>query len=234
MNTPLLPPNQADQASLTRDGVLPMFRGRSRIGSFVPSGLALALIATVTEVSLHGRTPLPAQEPNVRTYRFKARVTDNDGVAPFKVGELITGTFTYDLKGSKVAEISSDVVARYKSRLNSIVFRFGDLRFVGKGEIHLNIAMLEQVENVGIIAPDLELPKGWAMDHTGPSQTYSFTVGNAPPRKVVRSIAIPDRISLSDYPDFREVSLDFYNGVRFPGGEVNKRAVVSANVESLE
>jgi hypothetical protein len=43
-------------------------------------------------------TPLP-RNPNLRTYRFTARITDNGGVTPFTVGKVITGTFTYDLKG---------------------------------------------------------------------------------------------------------------------------------------
>src|SRR6266542_4051575 len=48
--------------------------------------------------------PVPATRPVVvrdstRTYRFTARIEANGGIAPFKVGDTITGTFTYDLKG---------------------------------------------------------------------------------------------------------------------------------------
>jgi hypothetical protein len=49
--------------------------------------------------------PAPFPRPDnlyTRTYRFKARITDNGGITPFKRGRHITGAFTYDLKSKAV------------------------------------------------------------------------------------------------------------------------------------
>jgi hypothetical protein len=176
------------------------------------------------------RAPLP---PRTHTYRFTARITDNAGITPFKVGELITGTFSYDPRGKN---LRPDVVGlgRYQSTRNSLVFQFGGLRFSGLGDISASVSTLDHAEDFGVVAPDLELPMGWEMDHTGRSQSYGLILQNAPPRNAIRSIALPDRLSLSDFVDTRELRLDFFHGVRFPGGQVNARATLSATVERLE
>jgi hypothetical protein len=89
-------------------------------------------------------------------------------------------------------------------------------------------------EDFRIVAPDLKLPKGWQMDHKRISQTYSITLQNAPPRKVIGRLAIPDHIRLADFVNTLELRLDFFHGVRFPGGEAKGRAVLYAHLESLQ
>jgi hypothetical protein len=89
-------------------------------------------------------------------------------------------------------------------------------------------------EHFQIVAFDLALPNGWEMDHGGQSQTYGIVLQNVPPRKAIAGLGIPDRISLADFSSTRELRLDFFHGVRFPGGQVIGRAIVSATVESLE
>jgi hypothetical protein len=179
--------------------------------------------------------PLDDQEYTfTRTYRFTARITNNEGVTPFKVGELISGSFTYDLRGTN---IRPDVPNHgfYSSRRNSLTFQSGDLRFSGVGDILAVVNAFDEVEDFGIVAPDLKLPDGWEMDHTRRSQTYSFLLQNAPTRKVIpRGASIPERVSLSDFVSSREVRFDFFHGVTFPGGKITSRATVYATVESLE
>jgi hypothetical protein len=72
------------------------------------------------------------------------------------------------------------------------------------------------------------------MDHTRLSQSYSFLLQNAPSKKVLAGTAIPDRLSLPQFVNFREVRFDFFHGVSFPGGRVQGRATVHADVELLE
>jgi hypothetical protein len=168
------------------------------------------------------------------TYRFTARVTNNGGVTPFKVGELITGSFTYDLRGTN---ISPEVPAHgvYSSPRNSLAFQVGKLRFSGVGDIWTVVNAFDHAEDFGVLAPDLKLPEGWEMDHTRRSQTYGFLIQNAPSRKVISPTAnLPRRIALSDFVNSREVHLFFHHGVKFPGGQVTGRATVYATVESLE
>ena len=173
------------------------------------------------------------RQASARTYRFKACVESNGGVSPFKVGSLITGTFTYDLKGKHDGP-PQPCHGTYKSALNSLAFQVGDLRFFGTGDVDVTTGAFEEAEHFQIVASDLRLPRGWEMDHTRRSQTYSFLLQNAPSKKVVASPAIPNRVSLSDFVTTRELHLDFFHGVRFPGGRVKDRATVHAKVKSLE
>jgi hypothetical protein len=93
----------------------------------------------------------------------------------------------------------------------------------------------DHAEGFQIVAMDLKLPEGWEMDHRGGSQTDGFLLQNAPSRKVIdRAARIPERVSLFEFVNTREVRLDFFHGVSFPGGKVTNRATVYATVESLE
>jgi hypothetical protein len=171
----------------------------------------------------------------MRTYRFTARIKNNAGITPLKVGALIKGKFTYDLDGEKLRlPVNLPDCARYQSKHNTLVFQCGDLRFSATGRIWSSVSMFGYAEHFEVAAFDLQLPKGWEMDHRGPSQSYTVVFQNAPARKVIRSTQLPKHLSLSDFVDTRELRLDFCNGVRFPGGQVKGRATVHAIVESLE
>jgi len=192
------------------------------------------LVGDFAEAPSAARAPVPPPRARpVRSYRFKARVEKNGGVTPFKVGAVITGTFAYDPKVKKPTRGDASY-AHYDSKLNAIEFRLGELRFAGAGEVMFTISRFEHAEHVGIIAYDLALPKGWSMDHTRRSQSYGLTLQNAPPKKAVAGVGVPGRIKLADFETTREVRLDFFHGVRFPGGRVDGRATVHAKVESLE
>lgn len=200
------------------------------------AALFAGVLASVLPVgALGSRAPVPRVPVETRTYKFKATIKDNAGVTPLKVGESITGQFTYDLKSEPVRKDKH--WAHCKSKHNALVFEYGDLRFVGTGEILVTITSSpdnEHDEAFGVTAPDLVLPKGWEMDHKQGSQTYRILFQNAPPRKVIDGIAIPSKLSLDDFKDAREVRFDFFHGVSFPGGAVKDRATVQAVVESLE
>ena len=179
------------------------------------------------------RAPLPPYA-HARTYRFTSRITKNEGVTPFKVGDVISGSFTYDLKGVN-SQPGHPGHAFYESARNAITFQVGDLRFTGVGEVTCVVNSLGACEDFGIVAPDLKLPDGWQMDHKGLSQSYGFLLQNAPLRGVIaRDATVPERLTLSDFVNTREVRFDFFEGISFPGGKVAGRATVFANVETLE
>jgi hypothetical protein len=194
---------------------------------------AILSLGAIIGVDTWARAPAPVyRERSTRTYRFTARIKSNDGVTPFKVADLIKGTFTYDLRGKNMRpDIAS--LGRYRSKRNSITFQLGDLRFTGTGEVLASVSYRGD-EHFAVGSSDLDLPKGWQMDHSGPSQTYTFLLQNAPTRQVIRSIEMPERLSLADFVNTHELRLDFFNGVTFPGGRVKGRATVFANVESLD
>jgi hypothetical protein len=201
---------------------------RKRLGS-----LALALPPLVALLPVDsGAAPAPAPR-SVRTYRFTARVTDNGGVTPFKVGSVITGTFSYDLKArnTRPAEARSGA---YTSARNALTFEAGGLRFAGTGDVHVIVYAFDTAEYFGLTAPGLKLPRGWEVPHGGRSQSYGVLLQNVPPRKAIAGRALPDRLSLPDFVNTRELRLDFFHGVRFPGGQVNRRATVFATLESFK
>jgi hypothetical protein len=214
-----------------------MFLIKGRPAYFLVSGAMVLILGTFTAVDFQsaGRAA-PFRGPpldQVRTYRFTARIKANAGVSPFKVGNVIIGRFTYDLKGQNTRP---DVLfhGAYQSGRHAITFEMGDLRFTGRGDILVTISTFDYAEHFGIVAHDLHLPAGWKMDAKG-SQSFGFLLQNAPSKKVLsRPAQIPDRLSLPDFVNTRELRLDFAHGVRFPGGQVNVRATVFAIVESLE
>jgi len=190
--------------------------------------LAFCHVLPVFLASAHATLPT-----RTRTYRFTARITDNAGVTPFKVGDLITGAFTYDLEATKEHEVKGQI-AVYTSKRHSLTFKVGEWQFVGTGDVKLILCTTDSHEHFGIITGGVQAPKGWEIDPRGPSQSYGFTLQNAPPRKVLTRLDVPRVVSLADFETARQVKLDFYRGVAFPGGKVQGRATVYATVESLE
>jgi hypothetical protein len=198
-------------------------------------GAAFCLLAVVAAaISLAAPAPFPRPaHPHTRTYRFTARIKNNEGITPFKRGQLITGSFTYDLK-SKAVRTNGRTYGHYESARNSFSFQTGGLRFTGVGDVTVTVSTFDHAEHFGIVAPDLKLPKGWEMDHTRRSQTYSILLQNAPSKKAITRLAIPDRVKLSDFVSTRELRLDFFHGVRFPGGTVKERATLCAPLLSIQ
>lgn len=169
---------------------------------------------------------------NTHTYRFTARITANDGVLPFRVGSRLHGQFTYDMK-AKDQRPNSPLLGFYPSTRNRFSFQLGDQHFTGT-DVTVTTGALSYAEHFGINAYDLKLPPGWEIDHTKRSQSYGIILQNAPSRGVMPNKAVPDRLKLSDFKNTRELRLDFFHGVRFPGGQVKGRAIVCATVELLE
>jgi hypothetical protein len=167
------------------------------------------------------------------TYRFTARITDNGGVLPFRVGDTIKGTFTYDLDGRNQRPDARDW-GDYKSPQNALSLDLGNLRFSGVGDIKVTVGAFKHAEHFQIVAFDLKLPDGWEMDHGGRSQYYSIVLQNAPPKGAVPHAGIPNHVSLAPFSTTRVLCLAFANGVRFPGGRVNGRTAVFATVNTLE
>lgn len=206
-------------------------------------GLLLLLVASaiVDYLILSGMWSPPRSEAsaalapapdNTRTYQFAARVTDNGGVTPFKVGDLITGTFTYDLDAKDVKP--SPTSGLYKSARNAISFRLGDLTFFGAGEVIATTASGDGIDHFGVLARDLKLPESWDMEHSRQSLGYFIMLRNDPAKGVFPNDKLPERLDLSKFSTFRQLRFEFYKGVRFPGGEVKERTSVYAVVETLD
>jgi hypothetical protein len=204
----------------------------SRTNGLIVCALVVSAVAVGTS---GGRAPVPVE---TRTYRFKARITDNAGITPFKVKDTISGKFTYDVRSEVVRK--GDEWGHFKSKRNAVMFEYGDLSFVGTGDVLVTVSSFKHAEHFSVVAPDLQLPKGWEMDHKLGSQTYSVLVQNAPSQGIIEGTAIPTKLSLSDFrssadhKSFVEVLLDFGNGVSFPGGAVKGRATVMAVLEDLD
>src|SRR5205085_2688967 len=113
-----------------------------------------------------------------------------------------------------------------------IAFQAGDLHFTGVGDVIVCVGR-GSTDTFSVVAPDLKLPKGWEMDHTRRSQTYSVLLQNAPSRGAIPRLGIPDRLNLADFANTFDLRLDFCHGVRFPGGQVTDRVTLEIPLESL-
>jgi hypothetical protein len=205
--------------------------------AFVWPALIIGALAfsPASDRSLLVAAPLrpPADDPNLRTFRFSARVAKNGGVTPFEVGTVVKGTITYDLRG-KDRLTENFECGKYDSERNALSLRLGDLEFKGVGKVVASASAFGHAESVSVIAPDLVLPSGWAMEHGSRSQSYGVILQNAPPRDVLAGKKLPDKVQLADFKDTRELRLDFSDGIKFPGGEVKGRATVHCKIEELE
>jgi hypothetical protein len=152
---------------------------------------------------------------------------------PFRVGETITGTFTYDLDGANQYPAGLPYGA-YKSPRNAFSFRLGKQHFSGTGDVQATASAHAGAEHFQVVAFDLQLPNGWKMDHAGPSQTYGILLQKVPGRGALPGPGLPKRVRLASFANTRELRLDFFKGVQFPGGRVNGRATAFATVETLE
>src|SRR5262245_40325072 len=146
------------------------------------------------------------------TYRFTARIRDNGGITPFKVGEVIRGTFTYDPWG-RDQHPDARQNGTFQSSRNALSFQFGDQYFYGTGDVLADVAVFKHAEHFGVIAPDLQLPKGWEMNHTRRSQSYGILFQNAPSKGIITKKGLPNRLSLKDFVNTRELRLAFFHGV---------------------
>src|SRR6516162_8669860 len=123
----------------------------------------LSILATPRVAPL---PPVPLREPpprDLRVYSFTARITNDGGVTPFRVGATITGTFTYDLKGvDNLTDL--DWCGHLVSPRNAFAFQFGDECFSGTGPIWTTLSVTKRHEHVGVVAHDLRVPKGWEIE----------------------------------------------------------------------
>ena len=170
---------------------------------------------------------------DVRTYEFTARVTANGGVTPFKVGATVRGTATYDRRAVDLQPDQQEC-GRYASPRNALAFRVGDLEFRAAGDVAATTGAFAHAEHVQVVSSDLVLPAGWSMDHRRGSQTYGVLLQNAPPLETMVGKGLPDLVKLTDFKSTRELRLDFFHGVAFPGGQVKGRATVFAILESFD
>jgi hypothetical protein len=222
------------ERSICKEGKVMFLRMGRLLGSLILMSALFQLIVVVAANTWAAPAPSLFFNPgHTRPYRFTARIKSNGGITPLKVGSLVTGRFTYDLEG-KAVRTDGRSWGHYDSARNSFAFQVGDLQFVGVGDVTATVSTFDHSEHFGIVAPDLKLPKGWEIDHTGRSQTYSVLLQNVPPRKVIGRLGIPDCVRLRDFVNTRELRLDFFHGVRFPGGRVDDRAVVYAHLENLQ
>jgi hypothetical protein len=191
--------------------------------------------------TLHAeKPPVAARKPKMlRTYRFTAKITHNGGVTPFKVGTMIMGEFTYDIYATNIRPDRSEV-GWYNSSNHRFWFQYGKLRFVGRGDIRLSVGKIPKiVESFGIGSRDLKMPPGWRLGppdsrFSGDVPGFRVMLQNDPPFGAINNPAVPTKIEFWRFATTRELRLHFAHGIRFPGGKVERRAFVYAEIQRLD
>jgi hypothetical protein len=203
---------------------------------------AAVLAALVLAAPALSRAPTPPPAKTTRTYTFEAKVTKNGGMDPLPVGEAVTATFTYDLAGEPF-EVAPKQHGGYRSNKNALAFEYGDLKFASAGvTVYAGPGLDGNNEYFDVVTTDVKLPKGW--EKRGGFQRLHLVLWNAPPDKKagrpgppfkanLDGFKLPLALSLADWPGLAEFRLEFSTGVTFPGGAVNKPALMRAAVEKL-
>lgn len=193
----------------------------------------LLTCSTLTLLPQVQPAPVPRRaDLSTHAYLFTARVTDDGGVTPFKVGSVITGKLSWDSKAKPLSQRANQAV--WKSRLNSISFQMGPHRFSDVGEVKLVVTRFRFGETYSFVSHDLKVPQGWEIDHTSGSDSYAILLQNAPPRNAIPNLKVPEKITLSQFVSERQLRLDFFHGVRFPGGQAKGQCTVYATIESFK
>ena len=157
-----------------------ILNGRIGSSAVFQSLSAVVLLIWVCSVTSVRGVPAPARPTeHVRTYRFKARITKNGGVVPFAVDSILIREFTYDLKG-RDRRADDKEAGIFESSRNALSFQVAGNRFVAVGSVDATLAVFDHAEHFQIYAKDLELPKGWKMNHE--SQSSSLILQNVPPK----------------------------------------------------
>jgi hypothetical protein len=191
----------------------------------------------VVEFTTEKMEPSFTPSADVRVYRFSATITSNDGLAPFEIGNEMTGRIAYSLKGEN--RLSKGVppgvhMGRYAAKQNELVIRVGELKFRALGEIHVLIGKVETGERFEIVAPDFSVPEGWSIDHSGLTHGCEFSLLNYPPQGTLTNATIPEKLSRDSWKE-SHVRLFFPEDLKFPGGvKLITHAFVTATVNSLE
>jgi hypothetical protein len=209
--------------------------------------LRVVLVAGFLSLSASGRAdenkPVAARKPaRLVTYRFTARITDNAGVTPFKVGTKITGEFTYDMTAKNIRNAGPKFAlsGEYKSKRNQIAFTYGKLRFEAKGRVKVTSGTIPRIaEDFSVVSFGLRLPMGWKSIEPPENKKYripSFGVilQNHPPRKVLPTADIPKALDLAKFVNAKNAYINFPNGLMFPGGILERRVKIEAVIEKLE
>ena len=194
---------------------------------------SLALIASFLADHAGAVPDQDAVDKRIRAYRFKAKVDSNGGITPISVGHMVTGEFTYDLDGRDRIPDNKEC-GHFLSAKNSLKVRIGNNEFAGVGDTLTTLAIFPRAEHFSVIAHDLRMPKGWAIQHgAGNGHFCEVLFQNAPSQKVFAR-SLPEKLSLPAFVGTRVFRMHFVN-VQFPGGKVDGAATtVRAIVESLE
>jgi hypothetical protein len=238
--TPHQRPDSQDTTNFVTSGQAHVF------GATASLLLAVILSLMATNAASAAEKPVRARKPaRLVTYRFTARITDNAGVTPFKFGSKITGEFTYDLTAKNTKNVPKDLGpkfarrGRYLSNKNRIVFKYGKLRIESTGIVVVNTGTVPGIaESFNMVASNVVLPKGWKIieprDRKERSRAFGIIFQNYPPRGVLPSAHLPKDLDLSKFSNVKNMFLDFFHGVAFPGGAVSRRAKVEAEIQELE
>jgi hypothetical protein len=205
--------------------------------------LAVVLSLTSRNAASAAEKPARARKPaSLVTYRFVARITDNAGVTPFKVGTKITGEFTYEMTAKNIRNAGPKFAlsGEYESKRNQIVFTYGKLRFEAKGRVKVTSGTIPRIaEDFSVVSFGLRLPVGWKSIDPPENKKYripSFGVilQNYPPHKVLPTADIPKALDLTRFVNVKNAYINFPNGLVFPGGIVEGRVKIEALIEKLE
>ena len=200
--------------------------------------LGALLVVSSVNAAAGDKRPVVAHKPlRLRTYRFTAKIYYNGGVTPFKVGTKLTGQFTYDLSANDESNLKWQGL--YRSPRNRIEIRYGKLIFSSQDEVRVGVGSHKKsFEGFGISGGKLKLPKGWSSLPDPVSwRDLSYLIvslQNRPPRGVLPTTIIPYRLDFWKRFQTRTVRIDFIDGVHFPGGRIEKRAAIYAQLTQIE
>ena len=78
------------------------------------------------------------------------------------------------------------------------------------------------------------LPPGWSVPNPASlSDSYSVVFQNAPSLGVLTTDALPTSINLADWQSYRQMRLDFYDGVTSPSATTTQRLIVEGEVTAV-
>lgn len=194
---------------------------------------AFAALATLALIS----TPASAgvvvhQYSGVITAVFDGMTGAPIAFPDFRVGDAFDGCFSYDTASPDQFPANADL-GRYSAPADRFAFSSPGFSMTAT-DVLSDVALFPWAESVSSSGQTPVLPPGWSVPNPASlSDSYSVIFQNAPSLGVLATDALQTTINIADWVSYREMRLDFYDGVTSPSATTTQRLIVQGEILSV-
>lgn len=163
-------------------------------------------------------------------YEYTASITD-PGIPLFHVGDQVRGRLVVYTRSADLFPDDPEA-GRYVSERSSITFDVAGHDFASASKTITDVMSGQYSDTFAHTALDVSVPDGWYYDTSTGRSSFGFMLQSSPHHQVFPDDSLPGFVDFNQFR-WREVLLDFHDGVQYPGGETRSRTLIRARITSL-